>query len=232
MLFDALGTLVELEDPFTAVRRELADRGAPVSAQDARRALEAEMAYYRANHTGAVDASSLERLRDRCAQVLRDNLPSPARDLPLTELRAALMSGLRFRAFTDAGPTLDALREAGHRIAIVSNWDVSLHGVLEATGLAPRVDVVVTSAQEGVAKPDPQIFRVALQRLGGLSASDAVHVGDDVESDVGGALAAGISAVLVDRSAATPPAVARGVRVVRSLSELVTGSASAAEALS
>ena len=124
VLFDALGTLVELEDPWAAIGHELAQRGAPVAAADARRALEAEMRYYRANHVVAVDEPSLELLRDRCAEVLRDHLPAPARDLPLAELRAALLAGLRFRAFDDAAPALDALRRAGRALAIVSNWDV------------------------------------------------------------------------------------------------------------
>ncbi len=221
MLFDALGTLIELEDPWNALAREMAVRGAPLSLDDARRALTAEMAYYRAHHHEAVDERSLESLRDRCAVVLRDALPPPASNLPLTQVRAALLSGLRFRAFADAAPTLGALRAAGHALAIVSNWDVSLHGVLEATGLAGLVDVVVTSAQEGVGKPDPAIFRIALERLGGLAAVEAAHVGDDLESDVRGARAAGIAAILIDRAAPAGEPPAAGVRVVRSLQELL-----------
>ena len=191
---------MELEDPWTAIVRELRDRGAVVAPADARRALEAEMTYYRANHAGAVDAPSLELLRDRCAAVLRDHLPAPARDLPISQLRSALLAGLRFRAFPDAAPTLDGLRAAGRALAIVSNWDVSLHAVLEQTGLAGRVDAVVTSAEVGVAKPDPAIFRIALERLGGLRPTDALHVGDDPASDLAGARAAGIPVLLVDRA--------------------------------
>lgn len=218
MLFDALGTLVELEDPFTALGRELAARGAVVPAQAAQRALGAEMAYYRAHHGEAVDEPSLELLRDRCAAVLRDNLPAPAADLPLGALRAALLAALRFRAFPDAAATLDALRGAGCALAIVSNWDVSLLAVLRQTGLAERVDVVVTSAQEGVAKPDPAIFRLALERLGGVPPEAALHVGDDPDSDLAGARAAGIPALLIDRGAA---ASGRPGGMIGSLTELL-----------
>lgn len=218
MLFDALGTLVELDDPWAAITRELAQRGAPVAAGAARRALEAEMRYYRANHAVAVDEQTLDVLRDRCAEVLRDRLPAPARELPLAELRAALLGALRFRAFDDAAPTLDALRAAGRTVAIVSNWDVSLHAVLDQTGLAERVDLVVTSAQAGVAKPDPAIFRIALERLGGIRPEDALHVGDDPVADVGGARSAGVAALLVDRAR---PAGGGAPGVIGSLEDLL-----------
>jgi putative hydrolase of the HAD superfamily len=227
VLLDALGTLVELEAPWAAIERELAARGAAVPAQDAHRALAAEMRFYREHHHEAGDERSLERLRDRCTEVLRDNLPPPARDLPPPELRAALLAALRFRAYPDAVPALDALRGAGTRLAIVSNWDVSLHDVLRRSGLAGRVDVVVTSAEEGVAKPDPAIFRRALDRLGGIPAAAAVHVGDDPDADVAGARGAGIGAVLIDRA----PGAARGPGVIGSLSELPARLAASAQAL-
>ena len=179
------------------------------------------MSYYRAHHREAVDDDSLEALRDRCAAVLRDALPAPARDLPLAEIRAALLAGLRFRAFPDALPTVDALLAAGHQLAIVSNWDVSLHAVLRDTGLASRVSVVVTSAEEGVAKPDARIFERALQLLGGISAVDALHVGDDLHGDVSGALAAGLQAVWIDRTGGSAGQAPAGARTVQSLLELV-----------
>ncbi len=219
MLLDALGTLVELENPWGALARELRGRGAAVTVEDARSALLEEFAYYRAHHHEAGDAEGLESLRDRCALVLRNALPSPARDLPPSVLREALLAALRFRAFPDAAPALAALRSKGCRLGVVSNWDVSLHAVLRATGLAERVDVVLTSAQEGVAKPDPEIFVRALARLGGVEPQAALHVGDELGSDVRGALAAGLAAVLIDRdgTAGEPP----GVKVVRSLADLV-----------
>ena len=96
---------------------------------------------------------------------------------------------------------------------------MSLHGVLRDTGLAGHVDAVLTSAEEGAGKPGPEIFHRALERLGGVAAADAMHVGDDVESDARGALAAGIAPVLVDRGGLGDVPV--GVRVVGSLTELL-----------
>jgi HAD superfamily hydrolase (TIGR01509 family) len=60
------------------------------------------------------------------------------------------------------------------------------------------VDDVVTSAEAGAAKPDPAPFRAGLEAAG-VSAAEAVHVGDSRENDVAGAAAAGIRALLVDR---------------------------------
>ena len=86
---------------------------------------------------------------------------------------------------------LARLRAGGARLAVVSNWDVSLHDVLERTGLRGLVDAVVISAELGAAKPDPAIFRAALERLG-ATAAEAMHVGDSMEADVAGARAAGL----------------------------------------
>jgi putative hydrolase of the HAD superfamily len=112
---------------------------------------------------------------------------------------------------------LERLRAGGARLAVVSNWDVSLHDVLERTRLRGLVDAVVISAELGAAKPDPAIFRAALERLG-ATAAEAVHVGDSVETDVAGARAAGLQAVFVARNGAQAP---DGVRVVSSLDGLL-----------
>ena len=219
VLLDALGTLVELDEPVSNLTAALAERGLTVPPEAVATALRAENAYYRANHDEAVDGPSLERLRDRCAAVFRDALPTPARDADPALVRAALLAGLLFRAFDEVPGVLRELRARGARLIVVSNWDVSLHGVLHDTGLDGLVDAVLTSAQEGIAKPHPEIFHRALRLAGGVEPHQALHVGDDPIADVGGAQAAGITPVLVDRdgSLASPA----GVRSVRSLAELL-----------
>jgi HAD superfamily hydrolase (TIGR01509 family) len=201
VLVDALGTLVELERPWPHLVTELAARGAQVDEPTARRALLAEIAFYRAEHHVAVDRASLEALRDRCAEVLHEALGAAAGDLPRGEVRAAMLGALRFRAFPESHEALRTLRARRRRVVIVSNWDVSLHDVLADTGLDTLVDGVVTSAEHGVAKPDPSIFAAALA-LAGARPAEALHVGDSLPEDVEGALAAGIRAVLVARDGA------------------------------
>jgi putative hydrolase of the HAD superfamily len=214
VLLDALGTLVELETPWPHLADELAARGVVVGLEDARAAMLAEMDYYRAHHDEASTWPALKDLRRRCAAVVQEQL---ATSLPLADVEDALLAAVRFRAYPEVPCVLEHLRAGGARLAVVSNWDVSLHDVLERTGLRALVDVVVISAVLGAAKPDPAIFCAALDRLG-ATASDAIHVGDSVEHDVAGARAAGVEAVLVARNGATAPA---GVRVVASLDGLL-----------
>jgi putative hydrolase of the HAD superfamily len=215
VLLDALGTLIELERPWPHLVDELAARGVVVGEDDARAAMLAEMAYYRAHHDEAGDWAGLKDLRRRCAAVVQESLGT---SLPLVDVEDALLAAVRFRAYPEVPAVLERLRAGGARLAVVSNWDVSLHDVLERTALRPLVDTVVISAELGAAKPDPAIFREALERLGARP-SEAMHVGDSVEHDVAGARAAGLEAVLVARNGAEAP---DGVRVVASLDGLMT----------
>jgi putative hydrolase of the HAD superfamily len=219
LLFDAMGTLLRLAAPVPALRRELAQRfGVHVSDADAQRALEAEIAYYRAHlHEGAT-APSLAELRGRCAEVLRGALaPTPALDaVSAADLTDVLLDALSFEAFPDALPALQAARARGQRAVVVSNWDCSLPEVFERLGLAPWLHGVLTSAQVGAAKPSPVIFAAALA-LAGCRAHEALHVGDSLAEDVAGARAAGVPVLLLARDGAPGP---EGVTTIRSLDEL------------
>jgi putative hydrolase of the HAD superfamily len=89
------------------------------------------------------------------------------------------------------------LRAAGVRLAVVSNSEGTVEAMLNAVGLGRYFETVVDSWVVGVAKPDPGIFQIALQRLG-VAATEAVMVGDVPAVDVEGARAAGVAAVLID----------------------------------
>jgi len=218
---DALGTIIELLPPAPRLVTELRARGADVPERAAAAALAEEIAYYRAHHDEAADAASLATLRERCAEVLRGGLERTGAGVGAigpAELRDALLAALHFRAYPDVPDALRALRDAGHRLVVVSNWDVSLHDALRESGLTPLLDGAISSAEAGVAKPDPRIFAAALA-LADVSAEGALHAGDSIEYDVAGARAAGWRAVLVARDG-TPAGVPRGVPVIRSLAEL------------
>lgn len=219
VLLDALGTLLELEDPGPPLVAELAARGAAVTLEQARQAVLVEMTYYRAHHDEATDPGRLAELRGRCARVLRDALPAPARSLGLEELTEALLAALRFRPYPEVPEALRALRADGLTLVVLSNWDVSLHDQLAATGLGALVDAAVSSAEVGVAKPSPQIYARALERAG-VEAGAALMVGDSLDTDVVGARAAGIAAVLVDRWGTRPAPLPPGTHVLASLAEL------------
>lgn len=80
------------------------------------------------------------------------------------------------------------------RLAVVSNGYGNTREMLDDAGLLPYVSVVIDSLVEGVAKPDPEIFRLTLKRLE-VDAARAVHVGDSLERDVRPALLLGMRAV-------------------------------------
>ena len=105
-----------------------------------------------------------------------------------------------FKRFDDAIACLTSLRDQGIKLAILSNWDTSLHKCVEAQGLSPYFDVVYASLEEGVEKPDPQFFEIALKRFD-VSAAETFHVGDDEIDDLKGAQDLGIPCALLVRSA-------------------------------
>jgi putative hydrolase of the HAD superfamily len=97
----------------------------------------------------------------------------------------------------DAAQALAAVRRAGLGAAVISNSNGSARSLLESLGLAGHLDFVVDSAEEGVEKPDPRIFELALARAG-VAPGEAVYIGDLYSIDVRGARAAGMRAVLLD----------------------------------
>ena len=214
MLLDALGTLVYLEPPAPRLRdalRELA--GVEVTLDEAERAFRAEISHYLAHHTEGGDGPGLDRLRDDCAEVMRSALPSPPPEHAV--IREAMLAALSFVAFEDAAPALRELRGRGLRLVVVSNWDCSLLEWLEGAGLGSLLDGAVSSAAAGEPKPAPAAFLAGLE-LAGVTAAEAMHVGDSPEADIEGARAAGIRPVLLTRDGEAPG----GVESVSSLQEL------------
>lgn len=104
-----------------------------------------------------------------------------------------------------------ALRRAGVAVVVVTNSDGHAAENLRDAGVT--VAAVIDSALVGASKPDPRIFRVALQ-CAGVDAAAAVHVGDTLSADVDGAAAAGIAALHLDPSRVCR---ARDHRHIRSL---------------
>jgi putative hydrolase of the HAD superfamily len=218
ILLDALGTLVALDPPAPRLRVELAARfGFEVSEDEAARAIAAEIAYYRSHLDEGRDEPSLRELRRRAAEVLRSALPGDATvRLPIEPLVETLLASLHFAAFPDVRPALEAARARGQRLVVVSNWDVSLVGVLDTLELAPLLDGILTSAGVGARKPARAIFEQALA-LAGVPARSAIHVGDTLDEDIAGARAAGIEPVLIRRGGGPP---VPGVRTISTLAEL------------
>lgn len=123
-----------------------------------------------------------------------------------------------WRLYPEVKGVLTELRARGLKVGVISNWSTRLGHIARGTGLDPLVDFIVCSSEAGMRKPDPRIFRIALERAG-VDASESVYVGDQVEDDVRGALGVGIRPVLIWRKPGPPPGL-NGTDVIRDLAEL------------
>ncbi|MDE0012190.1 MAG: HAD-IA family hydrolase [Candidatus Poribacteria bacterium] len=118
----------------------------------------------------------------------------------LLQSEHSLFAATNATLYDDVVPTLEHLRDTGFKLAIVSNWDTPLDPLTERLGIAHYFDTIVASHDARVrsAKPDPYIFNYTLAAVG-ISAAEAVHVGDTYEADIVGARNAGIRPILIDR---------------------------------
>ncbi len=212
ILFDAGGTLIHIDGA-----RLCRAAGVPFDAASFLAAETAAVGWIRRwvlENPASRDADRLPLFLD----VLLETLGIPAG--PERRRAAASIAAehagrnLWSRAAEDAVETLARLDGEGYRLGVVSNADGRVRRLLEEAGLAPFLEVVVDSAEAGVEKPDPRVFRAAVERLG-LSAGACAYVGDIYEIDVVGADAAGLVPVLIGDCPAP-----ESVRRVRRLSEL------------
>ena len=102
----------------------------------------------------------------------------------------------------------------------MSNWDLSLDDHIRELGLAPYLNVVVGSQAVGSEKPQARIFQIALAQVG-VTAAEALHVGDIYTADVLGARAAGLVPVLIDRYDLQPQADCLRVRSLEELPAII-----------
>ncbi|HEX2053525.1 MAG TPA: HAD-IA family hydrolase [Actinomycetota bacterium] len=141
---------------------------------------------------GAIYGEALERL----------GLPDPDRSI-FEALYGRFTRYDSYRLFPECVPTLQAFREAGLFVGLISNFEEWLEGMLVEMEIAHLFDLIVISGKEGVEKPDPAIFHLALDRSG-IAAQDALYVGDHVANDFEAARSVGMDAVLIDRKGHHP----------------------------
>jgi putative hydrolase of the HAD superfamily len=123
----------------------------------------------------------------------RFQLPPDLAETLLNDYRAGFPGACVL--FPDAVQTLSSLRASGLKLGLITNGSVRMQsGKLDCLALRPMFDTVLISDEEGISKPDPGIFRRALERLN-TNAAQAVFVGDHPDIDVAGARAAGMRAI-------------------------------------
>ncbi len=151
------------------------------------------------------DAAQLRRLeREWWRRVVIDTFAEfgPFRDFEgyFAALFDFLADPANWKADPEAAPLLDRLKQRGHSLGVISNFDYRVYAILEGLGLSVYFDSVTISSEAGWAKPAAEIFKLALSRHS-TTPGAALHVGDSEKMDLGGAQAAGIAAVLIDHRA-------------------------------
>ncbi len=115
------------------------------------------------------------------------------------EIYNAFGKGNRWQPFPDVVPVFKKLVDSGYSLGLISNWDSRLATLIAEIGLSKYLDFVVSSANVGFLKPQPQIFEIALKRADAL-ATESIHIGDHYYADVMGARSVGITPILLDRN--------------------------------
>lgn len=211
VFFDVGGTIARPRSPIArlvigAARAARLPIGTEEAAQIASR-LEARLAAR--PRQGEAFTYPPERSRQRWLEIYRASLDgiSP----PVTAERIAevvwreLSSPAGYARYPDVLPALRQLADAGLALGVISNWEAWLPALLEHLDVARFFSCVVVSGQHGAEKPDAALFVAALDATN-IQPYEAVHVGDSATDDVQGAMQAGMSAVLLDRSRSGVPA--------------------------
>lgn len=87
------------------------------------------------------------------------------------------------KLYDDTGSVLSSLCERGYNIGVIANQSAGTQKRLENWGLMKYIQLVIASAEEGVAKPDKRIFEIALERSM-CSPNEAVMIGDRIDNDI------------------------------------------------
>ena len=197
VILDVGGTLLGFYDrkPFQDF---LAAAGLPAGDQDARELHRRLISVIVANRDGAQGLGADEA---ELYHWWRDNFRQtwPERPDLADEMLCWLLAGRFDRLYDDVLPTLEALRQMGMPLAVLSNFGTHLRTVLERFDLLPFFDLVVVSAEVGLAKPDPRIFDLVADKAD-LPRKRLLYVGDHLGDDIEGARGAGLDAVLIDRA--------------------------------
>ena len=203
-LFDASGTLIQIW-PQIWLEPAAAAQAAQIDWSRLHLAREPFMRFgqrTRNNKTLSEAKQSFRVLIRELAELVQFNDPEAAAEVVMSQVFDPKLWPL----LPGAIETLTTLKARGIKLAVVSNWDSLLRGILDSLEISPLLDAIVLSGEVGVSKPDPEIYRIALSQLG-VNANEAVHVGDSQENDLQAAQQVGIRTILIDPSGQKPGSV-------------------------
>ena len=205
ILLDAAGTLIRPSEPVAEVyARHFATAGWPVEAgrlSDAFRSAfgnAGDPLYHDFPEGDSAERAWWRKVVAATARHAGVEMPDEALERCFRRLFEHYASGDAWTVFPEVRPRLVNWRAEGFRLAVVSNFDRRLHRILDELDLASAFGAVVCSADAGARKPDPAIFRRALDELG-VSPAEAVHMGDCPVADGRGAGDLGIAGFVLKR---------------------------------
>lgn len=230
MLLDVGDTLVRAHPSWAAIYRQgLADCGIEVDEAALERALHEETQrggwWLTDDPFEPTEETSFARIKEFDARVLALLGCSELPDDVFRAIEAAFDRRASWYVYPDVEPAVAAMRAAGVRLAVVSNWVWGGPELMHDLELARHFDTLVVSARVGFQKPHPGIFKLALERLN-LAPEATIHVGDSYPADVLGARGVGIQPVFIDRfdgghAPRLPDDEREAVPVIRDLFELL-----------
>lgn len=212
VLFDLGSTLIYFDSTWQAVSAEMDQ----VTVDALQRAglnvdrerfiadlLEKDAAFSKDRDTDFIEYSTLYILRSTLAEHGYPHPPEEVLHKIVAETYA--VSQAHWHVESDAASTLEALRQAGYRMGIVSNAgdDQDVRTLTEQAKLTAYFDVIISSAAAGIRKPHPKIFDMALSHWG-FTPSQAVMVGDTLGADILGARNAGMPGIWISRRGDRP----------------------------
>lgn len=188
LVFDAYGTLLELDNFYHHLQNGFAAQGIELPLDAVIRAAHREMYHYIAQAGRAVDESSWHALRRECAAILANAIREQGYWPTLDDAATLqiLSEAIVFEPFAETAAVLKKLGARGVKMAVASNWDYQLPLVLAQHGLETYFEYTLTSAAAGCEKPAPKFFRIALDKAlnAGGEPGHIYYIGDHYEKDV------------------------------------------------
>ena len=202
--FDFYNTLVQFWPPLDEIQQAACrELGLNVSKSNLQHGYSVADGYFNQENGRQSLASRSARERSeffaRYEQMILENAGLPVSlDLAGQVWEMAMTIPKDFVPFDDTIPALAALRGEGYKLGVLTNLRRDIGELCRQLGLAPYLDFCINAEEAGAEKPHAPIFLAALERVS-VDPGEAVHVGDQFESDILGARAVGMHGVLIDR---------------------------------
>ncbi|MGB9778679.1 MAG: HAD family hydrolase [Candidatus Bathyarchaeales archaeon] len=198
--FDCGGTLYyEVEGDHIVFHRILHELGYDFGVAEVERALHDARVWWNSEKAKTGEVWT-ERSWAKLLQRMAMNLKIPESISVAECLREHWLLTAEFRAYEDAVPTLNELKNKGFTLIVISNVSSrkNLKTYLRKAGIPNYFDAIIASGDVGYEKPNPEIFRTASRTLN-IPLNCILHIGDKYEEDYLGAYNAGLKALLIDR---------------------------------